>query len=206
MRLVWRSSSRGRRRACASVGHIWNRVAGIPALRNDEYVNDDIAAWIIEKLTVADIERCKAIRLAALADTPDAFASTLEEEVNLPTREWRERLANPNAVTFVAVVGGTDAGLVVGLPHWIQPDLAAIVSMWVAPKYRQAGVGTALIQEAIAWAKESGYAAAQLEVADGNISATQLYERMAFVPTGNVSTLPPPRDHITEHELILRFL
>jgi GNAT superfamily N-acetyltransferase len=106
----------------------------------------------------------------------------------------------------VAVVGGTDAGLVVGLPHWNQPDLAAIVSMWVAPKYRQAGVGTALIQEAIAWAKESGYAAAQLEVADGNISATQLYERMAFVPTGNVSTLPPPRDHITEHELILRFL
>ena len=117
------------------------------------------------KVDSADIERCKAIRLAALADTPDAFASTLEEELNLPTREWRERLANPNAVTFVAVVGGTDAGLVVGLPHWNQPDLAAIVSMWVAPKYRQAGVGTALIQEAIAWAKESGYAAAQLEVA-----------------------------------------
>ena len=25
-----------------------------------------------------------------------------------------------------------------------------------------------------------------------------------YVPTGNVSTLPPPRNHITEHELILR--
>jgi ribosomal protein S18 acetylase RimI-like enzyme len=66
-------------------------------------------------------------------------------------------------------------------------------------------VGTALIKEAIAWAKESGYAAAQLEVADENISAMQLYERMGFVPTGNVSTLPPPRGRITEHELILRF-
>jgi ribosomal protein S18 acetylase RimI-like enzyme len=168
-------------------------------------VNEVINACVIERLTVADVERCKTIRLAALTDAPDAFASTLDEELHLPTREWRERLANPNAVTFVAVVGGTDAGLVVGLPHRNDPGEAAIVSMWVAPDYRRVGVGMALIQAVIAWANKSGHAAARLEVADKNISATRLYERMGFVPTGNVATLPPPRNHITEHELILRF-
>jgi hypothetical protein len=45
----------------------------------------------------------------------------------------------------------------------------------------------------------------RLEVADENVSATRLCERMRFVPTGNVSTMPPPRAHITEVELILRF-
>jgi GNAT superfamily N-acetyltransferase len=122
-------------------------------------VNDDIDACIIERLRVEDVERCKTIRLAALADTPDAFASTLEEEIDLPTETWKERLANPNAVTFVAVVGGTDAGLVVGLPHANHPDEAAIVSMWVAPEYRRACVGMALIQEVVAWANESGCSA-----------------------------------------------
>ena len=168
-------------------------------------VNDVVNACVIEKLTAADVERGKTIRLAALADAPDAFASTLEEELDLPIQTWQERLANPNTVTFVAVVGGTDVGLVIGLPHWNGPGEAAIVSMWVAPRYRRAGVGTALIQAVIAWAHESGYTAARLQVADKNISASRLYQRKGFVPTGNVSTLPPPRNHITEHELTIRF-
>jgi ribosomal protein S18 acetylase RimI-like enzyme len=174
-------------------------------LRKDVDVNNGINACVIEKLTVADVERGKTIRLAALADAPDAFASTLEEELDLPIQTWQERLANPNTVMFVAVVGSTDVGLVVGLPHWNGSGEAAIVSMWVAPDYRRAGVGTALIQAVITWANESGYTAARLEVADENIRATRLYQRMGFVPTGNVSTLPPPRNHITEHELTIRF-
>jgi ribosomal protein S18 acetylase RimI-like enzyme len=135
-----------------------------------------------------DLERGKTIPLAALADAPDAFASTLAEELDLPIQTWQERLAKPNAVTFVAVVGGTDAGLVVGLPHRNDPGEAAIVSMWVAPDYRRAGVGMALIQAVIAWANESGYAAARLQVADENISAPRVYERMGRRETTSPNT------------------
>jgi hypothetical protein len=42
-----------------------------------------------------------------------------------------------------------------------------------------------------------------LDVGDANLPARRLYERMGFTPTGVVGTMPPPRDHIAEHELVL---
>jgi len=39
----------------------------------------------------ADWETLRQLRLAALADAPDAFASTLEAEVAYPDEVWRQR-------------------------------------------------------------------------------------------------------------------
>jgi len=55
----------------------------------------------------------------------------------------------------------------------------------------------------IEWARSEGYQAVRLAVVDHNASAQRLYERMGFVSTGTVDTLPPPRTHINQHELRL---
>jgi hypothetical protein len=39
----------------------------------------------------ADWEALRQLRLAALADAPDAFASTLEAELAFPTELWQQR-------------------------------------------------------------------------------------------------------------------
>ena len=39
----------------------------------------------------ADREALRQLRLRALADAPDAFASTLEAEVAFPAEVWRRR-------------------------------------------------------------------------------------------------------------------
>jgi ribosomal protein S18 acetylase RimI-like enzyme len=162
------------------------------------------ASFSVERLGSNAGERYKTIRLAALAESPDAFGSTFEQEREFSDERWHERLANTNTATFVATIDGKDVGLVTGIRHWDQPGEAALASMWVAPDYRRLGVGAALIESAIAWAQTQRYTAVRLEVADENAPAIAFYERMGFTATGRVSTLPPPRQHITEHERMRR--
>lgn len=154
-----------------------------------------------------DWQVVRHLRLSALADTPDAFGSTLELESVQPESFWRDRLTRPDATTLVAHVTGQDGdaratGLTtVAASFDGQPDTAGIYAVWVAPSARGRGVGDALIAAAIAHARAAGFVRAVLDVGDHNEPAQRLYARHGFAPTGRTSTLPEPRTHLTEHEL-----
>jgi ribosomal protein S18 acetylase RimI-like enzyme len=75
--------------------------------------------------------------------------------------------------------------------------------MWVAPEARGHGVGEQLILAVKDWARSAGHARLLLDVADGNLPAVALYERMGFEPTGEIGSLPPPREHVAEHRRAL---
>ena len=68
---------------------------------------------------------------------------------------------------------------------------------------RGRGVGEALIQALIAWAQREGYERLILDVGEHNSHAIALYARLGFEPTGQVSVLPAPHDHVREHERVL---
>jgi ribosomal protein S18 acetylase RimI-like enzyme len=151
-----------------------------------------------------DAPRYRALRLAALADTPDAFGSRLEDEQPQPDAFWTARLQRPNATTLLAQLGDLDAGLAVVAPAWdASPKDAGLYSVWVAPHARGQGVGEALLRAAIHAARAAGFARLVLEVGDLNAPAVALYARLGFEPTGRTSALPPPRQHILEHERAL---
>lgn len=146
------------------------------------------------------------LRLAALADEPDAFGSTLDEEIERPEHAWRERLVAPTAATLVAHVVGEDgesrpAGVVMIAPAFGAPQHAGIYGVWVAPSARGRGVGDALMAAALEHARRAGHSRAVLDVGDHNAPAQALYARHGFQPTGRTGSLPPPRAHVTEHEL-----
>ena len=159
----------------------------------------------IERLQADDWERFYAIRIRALTEAPDAFGSTLEETQSRPVGHWRERLEESSSATFVACEQASDVGLVVGAPFWGEEreGAAGLYSMWVAPEARGRGIGSALVSTVSSWAQTLGYMDIYLDVADENAPAIALYESQGFVPTGAVSTLDPPREHITEHERVL---
>ena len=160
-----------------------------------------MTSYRIERLEPSEAARLRAIRLAALRDAPDAFGGTLEESSSRPRSAWSAQLeALP---TFVASAAGTDVGMARGGPAEQDPDAAFLLSMWVAPSARGAGVGEALIAAVVAWARAEGYARLLLDVGDENARAVALYARCGFVPTGEVSTLPPPRTHVREHRRVL---
>lgn len=158
--------------------------------------------------TPDDWERTRALRLAALADTPDAFAATLADERDQPERFWRARLERPDVCTLLAVITDTrgtarDAGLAVVAPTSDDATAAGLYSVWVAPEARGRGVGDAVLRAAIAHARRAGRSRLVLEVGDHNAPAIALYQRAGFRPTGRTTTLPPPREHVTEHEMEL---
>jgi len=154
----------------------------------------------IERLRPGNGERLRAVRLRALLDAPDAFETTFEESAARPAEHWNEALVR--LATFVANSdGGGDVGMVRGAPHDRSPEAGYLVSLWVAPEARGRGIGAALVDAVIDWARGRGFTRLVLDVADGNEPARRLYQRMGFVPNGVLGALPPPRDHVREVQM-----
>ncbi|WP_305985166.1 GNAT family N-acetyltransferase [Roseibium sp. MMSF_3544] len=153
----------------------------------------------IELLAEDQWQRYRAIRLRALRDTPDAFASTYADEEAFPERRWRQRLTS-GAQTFFAVLGDKDIGSVTGAARRDQDGVAGLFGMWVALEARRIGAGNLLVQSVIDWAFAAGFDQVFLDVADSNLAAIRPYEQAGFRPTGTVGALPSPREHVTEHE------
>lgn len=156
----------------------------------------------LERLTAEEGFRLRAIRLRALLEAPDAFASTFEETAARPMDAWSKQLMD--MPTFVAVDNGIDVGMVRCARDEEHVGTAWLMSMWVAPEVRRAGVGGALVDAVIAWARSSAICRLLLDVSDSNTPAIALYGTKGFEPNGEVGRLPPPREHISEHQRELR--
>jgi [ribosomal protein S18]-alanine N-acetyltransferase len=63
-------------------------------------------------------------------------------------------------------------------------DDVEILNLAVNPNIRRAGVGTALLREALDWGEKVHAHKAFLEVRAGNAIALQFYDRQGFRPTG----------------------
>ena len=142
----------------------------------------------------------RAVRLAALADSPSAFASTFEDELRLPDQHWaacaRTRSTGDEAITLVAVgPNGGWVGVVGGFRDPAGPDVVNLVSMWVAPSARVTGVGGRLVDALVEWAAQTGASCVELWVTQGNEHARRLYARHGFAVTGEVTPLPSDPCH-----------
>jgi ribosomal protein S18 acetylase RimI-like enzyme len=134
----------------------------------------------IRQLTPADAADYRAIRLAALKESPEAFGSTYETEAGRSLSGWEERLATPGA--FAAYVDGK----IVGMARFVQDSgspkerhKGSVYAMYVAPEARGQGIGSALLSALIEHA--SGVVEQlRLGVVDTNIAAIRLYQKRGF--------------------------
>ncbi|MCG8588039.1 MAG: GNAT family N-acetyltransferase [Proteobacteria bacterium] len=129
----------------------------------------------------------RELRLRALRDAPDAYSSTFEESSRRPLESWSTQIAA--MATFIAVRDGRDVGLVRGATDGSDPDTAWLLSMWVAPDARGTGVGDALVDAVVGWARSACKSQILLEVADDNAPAIALYGRKGFEPNGRTVRL-----------------
>lgn len=147
-------------------------------------------AIIVRRIQPGDVELLRRTRLAALRDTPDAFAKTHAEESAYDADFWAGR-ARSNASgaehsTFFAFEGDDCVGLVGG-HQAVDGDHVDLVSMWTDPAARGRGVGAALVAAVLEWADGR---TVELWVTHGNDGAQRLYERCGFVETGDHQPLP----------------
>lgn len=130
-------------------------------------------------------QRLKQLRLAALRDTPSAFAATYADEASRDDAFWRARAASNAAGTstqgYLGFVEEEPAGLVVGLAlDETRPWRVEVAGMWVAPGARRLGLGGALLEAVRGWATARGATTLELCVLEGNDAARRLYERAGF--------------------------
>jgi GNAT superfamily N-acetyltransferase len=117
--------------------------------------------------------------------------------VNRSEERWRSALAD--RTRFVAESGGEVVGTVGGGPSDVT-GTAALTALWVAPSARGRGVGEALVNAVIEWAKDAGYEQVTLWVVEGNSAAENLYRRTRFRRTGSVQMVRP-EDPRMEYEM-----
>ena len=91
----------------------------------------------------------------------------------------------PDAAVFVAEAGGRIvARLSVARDQHPASYHVADLGLMVASDYRRQGVGRALLEEAAAWARESGIRKLELHVFPHNEAAISLYEQFGFEREG----------------------
>jgi ribosomal protein S18 acetylase RimI-like enzyme len=153
----------------------------------------------LRPVTADDWERWRSVRLAALAEAPDAFGSTLADWADAPEHRWRARLSIPGALDLLACDGSAAVGMASGVPG-DEPGTAELISMWVAPAHRGRGVATDLIRAVAQWAGDADAHSLDLSVMPDNAVARRTYERNGFVVADEPGDpLPDGR-----HEVVMR--
>ncbi len=151
----------------------------------------------LRAMTADDWQRWRPVRLAALADAPEAFGSPLADWSDAPEDRWRARLSIPGALDLVAYEGDHAVGMASGVPG--EGDRAELISMWVDPAARGHGVADALVDALVRWAAETGAAVLELAVMPDNARARRTYERLGFT----ASAVPGDALPDGRHEVVM---
>lgn len=156
----------------------------------------------IRQIGPGDWATFRDVRLAALTDSPDAFAVTVADAASRSDADWehmvRERCESGVSATWLASdANGYTVGVVAAFddPETMELEL---VSMWVAPAARGAGLARRLVDAVIAWADARQASTVALWVMRENEPAIQLYESAEFVVNGEYQAPPsdPCKDEI----------
>jgi ribosomal protein S18 acetylase RimI-like enzyme len=140
----------------------------------------------IRRARVADLPGIGAVFAEAIREG-HAFADDRYQFDWRAEREWLKSFGGPRGAVFVAM---NPDGIIVGyatvergagekLRHTAEVDTIA-----VARAYRRCGIGRALMQEAVAWARRHRLKKVWLMVFASNRSALRLYRSLGFVPDG----------------------
>ena len=143
---------------------------------------------LVRKLTEEDGEALWVLRLRALTDNPEAFATTYEETLV----SGRERLLEGLRQEESFYVGAFEHGLI-GMVYFRREEglknrhKGRILSMYVQPESRGQGLGKVLLQEVTAQVKQLvGVEQLHLTVVTTNVAARSLYHSMGFEVYGTI--------------------
>lgn len=142
----------------------------------------------VRKLSPSDASAFQALRLEALRTDPVAFASSYEEERDLPEATVAERLL---ATGDRAIVGAFDGDDLVGLAAWHREEMMKlqhkgfIWGVFVRESHRGQGLARRLLEAVIALARRAdGILLLNLTAYADNAPAIALYESLGFVVYG----------------------
>lgn len=141
----------------------------------------------IRVLNPDDASAYRELRLRALREHPEAFATSHAEALERSVADTAGRLSpGPEHVTL----GAFDEDRLVGMATLRRPagasvrHRATVTAMYVAPQARERGLGRALLERILEVAREWGVSDVALAVTVGNHPARSLYASAGFASYG----------------------
>lgn len=165
-------------------------------------MTSDIA---IRRLLAADAEGYRSIRLAALADAPEAFGSDVATESASPVDAFANTLrsgyvAGAFAGERLVAIAGFRA-----LEREKTRHRGDIWGVYVAPEARGTGVGRRLMEHVLDYARTQ-VLQVHLAVTASNGAAVALYEHLGFIRYGTEPrALKVNGRYLDEHLMVLQF-
>jgi ribosomal protein S18 acetylase RimI-like enzyme len=142
-----------------------------------------MTGYVIRLLTRADEPAFRRVRLDALRLHPTAFGANYEDEVRTTPAALAARLLEPPSYMF----GGfaADGGLVATTALRLQVSAkqrhkGSVFAVYVDAAHRGTGLARALVEAAIARARDARLSVVHLTVTLGNDAAHRLYSELGF--------------------------
>jgi RimJ/RimL family protein N-acetyltransferase len=130
--------------------------------------------------TLNDVDRLRALRLAALKDTPDAFGAKYEDESKKPESEWSDRLKN--TYWCFAVADGVDVGLLaVDRAEQDRNSDCWLSSWWLSEDFRGSGIPKLMLNWVEQLCIENNWKRIGLGVWPENLRARAAYKKLGFI-------------------------
>lgn len=134
---------------------------------------------LIRHTTEQDWPVLKAVRLAALLDSPTAFGVTHASAAANSDEQWRDRAAARGPATYLlAFRGDSPVGMIGGVVSDAQEF--NLIAMWLVPEHRGSGAAAALVEAMKQHAQVQGHRRVVLDVAPENARAAAFYARCGF--------------------------
>jgi RimJ/RimL family protein N-acetyltransferase len=129
--------------------------------------------------TINDVDRLRALRLAALHDAPSAFGAKYDDEIKKPVSEWQERLKN--TTWCFAVADGVDIGLLaVDRAEKDRNSDCWLSSWWISEEFRGGGIPKLMLNWVEGLCAESNWKKIGLGVWPENLRAIAAYKKLGF--------------------------
>lgn len=163
----------------------------------------------IRQVKKEDAQAFRRLRIEALTNNPEAFATRLTDALTQPIEKTEQNLSLAHAFT----VGAFSSGLLIGnatLVRNLTPKLhhrATIVAMYVRANVRGQGIATHVMNHLFTIAQSwQGVERLDLAVASENLAAIALYEKLGFKTYGIDVKAMKDHDHYTDEKLMMKFL
>jgi streptothricin acetyltransferase len=147
-----------------------------------------ISIRALNEHTIQDVERCdgtfivdsKLVLYAENGKIHYTIAPIAPYQKQYPqhTTDYRLYIHDPDKAIYLVYLDTDVAGRIILQTNWNR--YAYIEDIAVDAKFRQQGIGRALIQQAIAWAKEKQLPGMMLETQNNNVAACLFYQRCGF--------------------------
>lgn len=149
-----------------------------------------MSEFSVRQLTLHDAADYQRLRLLGLQESPAAFSSSYEQEAGRTMDEIAARVNSApdgSRCVFGAFVDDQLVGLVAVIrpPQEKLRHSAELAGMYVAPEFRQCGLGQALLAVALEHARSlAGVRQIRLGVNAANKAAIALYQSVGFTRYG----------------------